>query len=78
MKRVLWIWAALGGTLALVACVPPHPHAHAPLRAISRLDCPNEEGDLTVKSIAGDGASCAYSDSRGDEVAVSLVRLNGA
>ncbi len=78
MKRVASIVAAAGGAFALSACVPPHPHAQAPLRAISRLDCPNEEGDLTVKSIAGDGASCAYGDAHGDEVAVSLVRLNGA
>ena len=78
MKRALALGTAIGGALALTACMPPHPHAHGPLRVISRLDCPNEQGDLKIVSQGGDGLSCVYNDSEGAVVDVSLVKLNGA
>ncbi len=78
MKRALALSISVGGVLALAACVPPHMHAKAPLRVVSRLDCPNEQGELSVRSVAGDGASCAYTDPQGAEVDLSLVKLNGA
>lgn len=76
---------ALGATgmgavaLALAACTPPHPHHHtdAALRAVSSLDCPATQGDLTRKSAATDGKSCDYADSEGAEVSLQLIALNG-
>ncbi|HEX6860129.1 MAG TPA: hypothetical protein VF138_08040 [Caulobacteraceae bacterium] len=44
------------------------------LRTISRLDCPQEEGDLTLVSAAPDGQSCAYTG-EGAEVTLRLVAL---
>jgi len=64
---------------ALAGCNPPHPRtqATAPLRAISALDCPQEEGDLTLKSAASDGQSCLYGDDGGAQVTLQLVKYSG-
>ncbi len=78
MTRALALGFTIGGALALTACAPPHPHAAAPMRVISRLDCPNEEGDLKIIRQAGDGSSCVYTDAQGSEVDVSLIKLAGA
>jgi hypothetical protein len=65
------------GTLA--ACTPPRPHLHmhAPLKAISRLDCPDSEGALQRKSAAPDARSCVYAGPRGEAVTLQLIDLNG-
>jgi len=52
------------------------PGQHAPLRAISKLDCPERQGELTRVSAAADGQSCVYSGQNA-EVTLSLVSLNG-
>jgi hypothetical protein len=44
---------------------------------ISTLDCPGTQGDLTRKSAAADGKSCAYADDNGDQVTLQLVSLDG-
>lgn len=64
-------------TLALAACSPPHPHDHAdtPLKVISALDCPTEQGDLKRVSAAADGLSCVYSDDANDQITMRLVKL---
>ena len=65
--------------LGLAACNPPHPHARveAPLRAISALDCPSEQGDLTLKSAASDGQTCLYGTDNGGQVTLQLVKFTG-
>ena len=65
--------------LGLAACNPPHPHAkvEAPLRAISALDCPSEQGDLTLKSAASDGQTCLYGADNGGQVTLQLVKFTG-
>lgn len=68
-------WA--GAALALAGCHPPHPHAAAPLRAVSSLDCPDTQGDLTRKSAAADGKTCVYATEAGDQVTLQVVALNG-
>ncbi len=78
MSRLIW---GLNGValLALAGCNPPHPRAHAeaPLRAISALDCPAEQGDLSLKSAAGDGQSCLYQTDGGGQVTLQLIKYDG-
>jgi hypothetical protein len=66
------------GALALAGCHPPHPHAAAPLRAVSSLDCPGTQGDLTRKSAAADGKTCVYATEDGDQVTLQVVSLTGS
>jgi hypothetical protein len=68
---------AAGAALALAACNPPHPRAAAPLRTVTALDCPVTQGDLTRKTAAADGKSCAYATQAGDQVTLQLVSLAG-
>lgn len=65
--------------LGLTACNPPHPHARveAPLRVISALDCPAEQGDLTLKSAASDGQTCLYGTDNGGQVTLQLIKFTG-
>jgi len=80
MFRSLSRVAVLGlGLLALTACTPPHPVAKtaSPLRAITALDCPQEQGDLTLKTAASDGQSCLYADDGGSQVTLQLVKYAG-
>jgi hypothetical protein len=70
--------AFTGAALALAGCHPPHPHAAAPLRAVSSLDCPDTQGDLTRKSAAADGKTCVYATEAGDQVTLLVVGLNAA
>jgi hypothetical protein len=63
--------------LALGGCNPPHPHVPAALRAVSSLDCPDTQGDLTRKSAAADGKSCIYATESGDQVTLQIVSLTG-
>jgi hypothetical protein len=76
-----WLFAATASSvLMVVACAPPHPHhdAKAAMRQISALDCPEEEGDLKLKSGSASPRSCVYATEAGDEVTLQLVDLNGA
>src|SRR4051812_9533134 len=79
LMRTPWIAAAgvAMSALALAGCNPPHPQAHvrATLKTISRLDCPEEQGDLKLQSQASDGLACAYADNAGDQVNLQLVSL---
>lgn len=71
--------------MALAACSPKVEVSHddhkvsgkrAPLRAISKLDCPERQGELKRVSAAADGQSCLYAGQNA-EVTLSLVALNG-
>jgi hypothetical protein len=77
-RAVLGGAAAGGAALALGGCHPPHPHAPAALRAVSSLDCPDTQGDLTRKSLAADGKSCIYATESGDQVTLQIVSLTGS
>lgn len=72
---------AAGFVLAsLAGCVPPHPRASGkgPLRQISALTCPQEQGDLQLKPGSESPRSCAYATDDGDTVTLQLVDLGGA
>ena len=80
----LLAWAA--SLAALGACSPKvevqheggqaRPGRHEPLRAITKLDCPDKQGELTRVSVAADGQSCVYGGQNA-EVSLRLVPLNG-
>jgi len=84
--RNLTLLAAAASLTALCACSPKaeirqHDHPmkmgrHEPLRAISRLDCPDRQGELKRLSAAADGKACVY-DGQNAEVTLRLVALNG-
>lgn len=65
---------------SLAGCTPPHPHAWVkkPLRQISALTCPQEQGDLQLKPGSESPRSCVYATDDGDTVTLQLVDLNGA
>ena len=77
MRRLILLAGAAGVALMLAACEPPHPHREAatPLKVVARLDCPDSEGDLNLKSQTGDGKSCDYADSAGAQVNLQLISL---
>jgi hypothetical protein len=76
---------AVLGACSLAACSPKVEVTHKdhkltgkrePLRAISKLDCPDKQGELTRVSAAADGQACVYAGQNA-EVTLSLVALNG-
>ena len=84
--RYLTLLISAASFAALGACSPKveikheggqaRPGRHEALRAISKLDCPNKQGELTRVNVAADGQSCLYSGQNA-EVTLSLVALNG-
>lgn len=69
---------------ALAACGDPAvritkrdetSHEGEPVRAVSELNCPEHQGDLTRTETAADGLSCTYAGPRGAEVTLQLVNL---
>lgn len=68
MKLPLLVAAS---ALALAACSGQAP------RAVTKLDCPATEGDLTRVSVAPDGKTCAYRSADGAEVTLELVAVTG-
>ena len=83
--RHLTLLTAAASLVALAACSPKveihddhasRPGKHEPLRVISKLDCPEQQGELKRVSVAADGQSCAYSGQNA-EVTLKLVALNG-
>jgi hypothetical protein len=75
-----WFLAAGFIAASLTGCAPPHPGAAAkgPLRRISALTCPEQQGDLQLKTGAQDPRSCVYATDDGDQVTLQLLDLNGA
>lgn len=71
---VLFAAAAVG----LSACAPPYVHrADQRLKPISRLDCPDSQGDLTRASQSSDGTSCGYTSTGGASVQLKLTPVSG-
>jgi hypothetical protein len=83
--RHLTLLTAAASLMALAACSPKveirdhqagRPGKHEPLRAISKLDCPDKQGGLKRLSAAADGQTCVY-EGPNAEVTLRLVALNG-
>ena len=77
MNRIALL-AAGCAVLALAACDHPdaaRQRAERALQVVSKLDCPETQGQLTRVSATAD--SCVYS-ADGAEVVLKLVKLNGA
>ncbi|WP_312165359.1 hypothetical protein [Phenylobacterium sp.] len=64
MKTTLLIAAS---AMALTACTRDASHA------VTRLDCPGKEGDLTRVSSAPDGKTCVYRSPDGAQVSLELT-----
>lgn len=76
--RPLTMLAALGAASALTACHPPFHHRGQTYKAVTTLQCPATQGDLTRKSVAADGKSCAYQTANGESVTLQLMSVNGS
>jgi hypothetical protein len=84
--RYLTLLISAASLAALGACSPKvevkhegdqaRPGRHEQLRAITKLDCPQKQGELTRVSVAADGQSCLY-HGQNAEVTLSLIALNG-
>lgn len=83
MNRLMLV-AAAGAVLGLGACqrtverteVETDADKATALRTISKLDCPQKQGELTLVGTAADGKTCAYAMD-GAEVTLRLVALEG-
>lgn len=78
MNRLLLLLAGVA-TLGLAACDHPdakRQRAARALKVVSKLDCPERQGELKRTTAASDGLSCAYA-ADGTEVTLRLVTLTG-
>lgn len=64
--------------LGLAGCQRPfHMAHHAALRPISRLNCPESEGQFQRKSVSPDGKSCDYTGPDGSQAQLKLASFSG-
>ncbi|HZZ35279.1 MAG TPA: hypothetical protein VFE03_06105 [Caulobacteraceae bacterium] len=82
MKNLLLVLSGAAlSALALAACTPPtphHPSGHwGEMKVISKLDCPDRQGELRRQTAAADGRTCVYTDEAGAEVTLQMVSLEG-
>jgi len=75
----------LAGGLLLGACHPVRGHGHVTLfghpdytKILAKLTCPDDVGALQLTQKAADGRSCRYTGARDEDVALTLLALNGA
>nr|QQZ48637.1 hypothetical protein JKL49_13970 [Phenylobacterium glaciei] len=68
MKTLLLLAAS---ALALAAC-------QRPATVSAKLDCPHNEGGLTLVSAAANGQSCIYRESDGAEVTLTRMAVKGS
>jgi hypothetical protein len=84
MKTLVSLTALTAIALGLGACTPPkdaygHWGKQARLmKAVSRLDCPDEHSSLRRVSAAPDGRSCVYSGDDETTVELRLVNVTGS
>lgn len=67
--------------LALGAChvsVSSDERSSAPARVVSRLTCPERQGDLLRSTVSADGRICNYTAPNGGDVTVRLVAVEGS
>lgn len=69
---------ALGTVASLAACHPPFHHHGQTYKTVTALQCPATQGELTRKSIAADGKSCAYQTAGGESVTLQLISVDGS
>lgn len=82
MKTIV-LFAASAAVIGLCACTPPtDKYGHwgkeaQPLKAVSKLDCPEEKGGYKRMSTAPDGRSCTYSGDDDSTLELKLVNVSG-
>ncbi|MGA0600776.1 hypothetical protein ACO2Q3_08735 [Caulobacter sp. KR2-114] len=81
LRYALGVALAGVSSLALAACGQSGAHisgdSHGPMKAVSRLDCPDAQGSLSRKAAAADGRSCDYAGPDGAVVALTLADMTG-
>jgi hypothetical protein len=68
MKPLFLLSACGAALLGLSACEPS-----APATARVALDCPSDQGDLKLSTVAPDKKTCTYTSRNGDEVSLRLI-----
>jgi len=71
MKSLLFISACGLALTGLAACAPT-----TPATARVALDCPRDQGELTLSSISPDKKTCLYSSRNGDQVSLRLLPVS--
>ena len=76
--KILALVAVGVSALALTACVRPFGASHhRPLKPISKLDCPDAQGQFNRVGVAPDGRSCSYTGPDGAQVQLALISYSG-
>lgn len=88
MPRLTYLAATVAlAALSLAACDGRRVNAHGSiddgqpagmLRAVTTLECPDHQGELTRVRTAPDGLSCDYAGPKGAEVTLKLVKAGDA
>ena len=71
MKSLFLLSACGLALMGLAACEPS-----APPTARVALDCPSDEGDLKLSTVAPDKKTCTYATRNGDEVSLRLIPVS--
>jgi hypothetical protein len=81
--KTIALFATSAALIGLAACTPPtDKYGHwgkqaQPMKVASKLDCPDEKGQLKRTAAAPDGRSCTYADDQGSTVELKLVEVKG-
>ena len=81
--KTIALFAASAAIIGLAACTPPtDKYGHwgkqaQPMKAVSKLTCPDEKGRLKRTAMTSDGRSCMYSSDDGSTVELRLVDVKG-
>lgn len=81
--KTIALFAASAALIGLAACTPPaDKYGHwgkqaQPMKAVSKLTCPDEKGRLKRTAMTPDGRSCMYSSDDGSTVELRLVEVKG-
>src|SRR5580698_7220019 len=71
MKPLFLLSACGAALLGLSACGPT-----TPATARVALDCPADQGDLKLSTVAPDKKTCSYASRNGDEVSLRLIPVS--
>ncbi len=74
--RPVLLLATAGVAIAAAGC-HRHDRSDRSVAVTTRLDCPQEQGDLNRTDAAADGRSCRYTGPDGQEVTLAYLALDG-
>jgi hypothetical protein len=73
MKPLLMLSACGLALMSLAACGPSTP----PTARVA-LDCPSDQGDLRLSTVAADKKTCTYASRNGDQVSLRLIPVSSS